>query len=65
MIIIKSFDHILTVIDDPKKPKIVRKLQGYKFLNKEGLCMLICYGETRRDEMIEKLKKNYKIEISF
>lgn len=50
MVTVKKFNNTLTFAPDPKKPKKTVSLQGYSF-HKQGNCLCIAYGETRRDEI--------------
>ena len=56
MVIVKKFDHTLIFFEDPKKRKKKLSLQGYSFVNEFGHCLVIVYGESRRDEVKELLE---------
>ena len=52
---VKEFDNKLTFINEKKK---ITSLQGYSFQDEYGNCIIIAYGETRRDLLIEHLTGN-------
>ena len=51
-IVIKKFDHVLVYRNEQKK---LIKLQGYSFLDSNGNCMIIAYGEERRDFLKKRI----------
>lgn len=57
--LVKKFGEKITLIDKESKKQTI--LQAYSFVNESGLCMIIAYGEDRRDFLIkvfEELKKS-------
>ena len=44
---VKKFDRKLPIFDD--KHKKIGESQGYSFLDERGNCIIITYGEGRRD----------------
>ena len=52
---VKEFDNKLIFINEKKK---ITSLQGYSFHDEYDNCIIIAYGETRRDFLIEHLSGN-------
>lgn len=41
--------------------KLITSLNGYAFLDKKGHCIIIVYGESKRDSVSEYLEENAPI----
>ena len=47
---VNKFDHVMVIVDQHKRES---SHQGYKFTDEHGNCIMIVYGEGRRDSFIE------------
>ena len=47
---VEKMKHILRYFDKDRK---LISLNGYAFISKHGRCMIIAYGENRRDQLIK------------
>lgn len=61
---VSIFDHKLRVYQDNKFKKFI-DLQGYTFRDKYGNCIMIVYGESRRDAIITILLNNIPFFVTY